>query len=66
MCIVEIEKDISHSYLPFFEKDVWNLFTRIEKKHGSNDAEDLYNIVELQKKRMQGSNMLLWLMSKQS
>ncbi|KAF7124416.1 hypothetical protein RHSIM_Rhsim12G0119700 [Rhododendron simsii] len=41
MRVMELEKGIDHGYLPFFEKDVRNLFTKIGKKHGANDAEDL-------------------------
>ncbi|KAG5541282.1 hypothetical protein RHGRI_021205 [Rhododendron griersonianum] len=41
MRVMELEKNIPHGYLPFFEKDVRNLFTKIAKKHGANDAEDL-------------------------
>ncbi|KAH7843950.1 hypothetical protein Vadar_022780 [Vaccinium darrowii] len=41
MRVMELEKGINHGYLPFFEKDVRNLFTRIGKEHGANDAEDL-------------------------
>ncbi|KAH7848663.1 hypothetical protein Vadar_005885 [Vaccinium darrowii] len=41
MRIMELEKGIDHGYLPFCEKDVRNLFTRVRKEHGTHDAADL-------------------------
>ena len=41
MRVMELEKNINHGYLPFLEKDVRNLFTKIEKNHGVTDVKDL-------------------------
>ena len=41
MSVMELEKNINHSFLPFFEKDVRNFFTKNEKKYGVNDVKDL-------------------------
>ncbi|KAH7857854.1 hypothetical protein Vadar_017146 [Vaccinium darrowii] len=41
MRVMELEKNVNHGDLLFFEKDVRNLFTRIAKKQETNDAEDL-------------------------
>ena len=38
---MELEKNINHVYLPFFEKDVHNIFTKIGKKYEVNDVKDL-------------------------
>ncbi|XP_058188771.1 protein FAR1-RELATED SEQUENCE 11-like isoform X2 [Rhododendron vialii] len=41
MRLMEVEKKVKHGYLPFLEKDVRNLLTKIGKKHEVNDAMDL-------------------------
>ncbi|KAG5516678.1 hypothetical protein RHGRI_037427 [Rhododendron griersonianum] len=41
MRVLELEKNISHGSLPFLDKDVRNLFTKIGKKNGVEDVKDL-------------------------
>lgn len=47
--VMELEKTVKHGYLPFLEKDVWNLLTKIGKTHGVNDAMDLLHHCKIAK-----------------
>ncbi|XP_058218932.1 uncharacterized protein LOC131329669 isoform X3 [Rhododendron vialii] len=47
--VMQLEKYLNHDYLPFFEKDVCDLVTRIKGKDGVNDATDLLKHCEAAK-----------------
>ncbi|KAL7243138.1 hypothetical protein ACSBR1_015539 [Camellia fascicularis] len=49
MRIMELEGNINHGNLPFLEKEVRNLFTRIHKEQEVNDAIDLLQYFKLAK-----------------
>lgn len=49
MRVMELEQNIDHGLLPFIEKDVRNLFTRIRKQDEVNDATHILRYCELSK-----------------
>ena len=59
MHVMEFEKNINRDYFSFFEKDVRNIFTKIGKNHGVNDAKDLLEHCKVAKEEIATFNMLL-------
>ncbi|KAF7134987.1 hypothetical protein RHSIM_Rhsim08G0141700 [Rhododendron simsii] len=49
MRVIELEKHVNHGCLPFLEKDVRNLFTKVRKKQDANDAMDLLQYCKIAK-----------------
>ncbi|KAK9723791.1 hypothetical protein RND81_05G025500 [Saponaria officinalis] len=41
MRVMELQKNVKHGELPFFQKDVHNFFSRIQRENLDNDAVDL-------------------------
>ena len=52
MCIMELEKKVEHGHLPFFQKNIHNLFGKMRRKHATSDA-------MRESWRIQSFNMLL-------
>ncbi|XP_077215652.1 protein FAR1-RELATED SEQUENCE 11-like [Tasmannia lanceolata] len=38
LCVMELEKNIKHGYLSFFQKDIRNLYVKVKKNHAENDV----------------------------
>ena len=38
ICLLELEKNVVHGELPFLEKDIHNLFTKVRKQLARNDV----------------------------
>lgn len=47
--VMELEKNVKHGYLPFFERDVRNLYGKLKRDNSSNDVSGLLNYCRLAK-----------------
>ena len=41
ICVIELKKNVKHGHLPFFQRDIRNLYEKMKKMHAVNDAMDL-------------------------
>ena len=39
--VIELKKNVKHGHLPFFQRDIHNLYVKMRKMHAVNDAMDL-------------------------
>lgn len=51
MCVLELEENVMHGYLPFIEKDIHNIFLKINIKVEGNYAMDFLKYCENTKKK---------------
>nr|XP_043625947.1 protein FAR1-RELATED SEQUENCE 11-like [Erigeron canadensis] len=49
--VMELQKQVQHEDLPFIDRDIRNLFTKVRKSLGSSDAKDLIDYMESSKQK---------------
>ena len=49
---MELEKNEKHGHLPFFQRDIRNLYVKMKKMHAVNDAMDLLQFCKVAKQLM--------------
>ena len=51
MCDMKLERHLKHGQLPFFQRDIRNLYVKMRKMHVVNDAIDLLQFCKVAKER---------------
>ena len=49
MRVMELERHLKHGQLPFFQRDIRNLYVKIRRKNAKNDAIDLLQFCKVAK-----------------
>ena len=49
MCDMKLERHLKHGQLPFFQRDIRNLYVQIRRKNANNDAMDLLQFCKVAK-----------------
>ena len=49
MRIMELERHLKHGQLPFFQRDIRNLYVKMRRKNAKNDAIDLLQFCKVAK-----------------
>ena len=49
--VLELKKNVKHGHLPFFQRDIRNLYVKMRKMHAMNDAMDLLQFCKVAKER---------------
>ena len=49
MCVMELKKHLKHGQLPFFQRDIHNLYMKMSRKNAKNDVMDLLQFYKVTK-----------------
>ena len=49
MRVMELERHLEHGQLPFFQRDICNLYVKMRRKNANNDAMDLLQFCKVTK-----------------
>ena len=49
MCVMELERHLKNGQLPFFQRDIRNLYVKMRRKIAKNDAKYLLQICKVAK-----------------
>ena len=54
MHVMELERHLKHGQLPFFQRDIRNLYVKMRRKNAKNDAMDLLQFCKVAKEEKSG------------